>query len=174
MHAHRQEPVPTGLGVAQEIFYVPQKPYTTTGTLREQLIYPLSLQQAVERLGERHTCLLRHVQPRDFNAWWYPDGNMPCCASLRGEGGVPADHSSRPCTATHTARGVSPIVPAGYAADEGNRCLAALDEQLVELMVVVRLGYLLEREGGWDAVQEWGEVLSLGESALELVGAFSK
>lgn len=31
------------------------------------------------------------------------------------------------------------------------------------LMGVVRLGYLVEREGGWDAVQEWGEVLSLGE-----------
>ena len=41
---------------------------------------------------------------------------------------------------------------------------AELDRQLGELMGVVRLGYLLEREGGWEAVQEWGEVLSLGES----------
>ncbi len=32
---------------AQAIFYVPQKPYTTTGTLREQVIYPLTIDQAV-------------------------------------------------------------------------------------------------------------------------------
>lgn len=41
--------------------------------------------------------------------------------------------------------------------------LALLDQRLGHLMEVVRLGYLVEREGGWGAVQEWGEVLSLGE-----------
>ena len=30
-------------------------------------------------------------------------------------------------------------------------------------MVVVRLRYLIEREGGWDTEKPWGEVLSLGE-----------
>ena len=33
----------------QAIFYVPQKPYTTTGTLREQVIYPLTVDQAAPR-----------------------------------------------------------------------------------------------------------------------------
>lgn len=45
---------------------------------------------------------------------------------------------------------------------------AALDARLDALMAVVRLQYLIAREGGWGAVKEWGEVLSLGESHLAL------
>ncbi|KAM3578263.1 ATP-binding cassette sub- D member 3 [Umbelopsis sp. WA50703] len=37
------------------------------------------------------------------------------------------------------------------------------DEQLMELLKVVHLGYLVDREGGWNAVQDWAEVLSGGE-----------
>lgn len=40
----------------QDIYYVPQKPYTTIGSLREQLVYPLSLQQAVEALPQGARC----------------------------------------------------------------------------------------------------------------------
>lgn len=29
-------------------------------------------------------------------------------------------------------------------------------------MKVVRLAYLVDREGGWGSVREWGETLSLG------------
>lgn len=37
------------------------------------------------------------------------------------------------------------------------------DEKLMELLQMVHLGYLVEREGGWDAVQDWADVLSGGE-----------
>jgi len=40
--------------------------------------------------------------------------------------------------------------------------LIGLDERLDGLMEVVRLSYLIKREGGWGAVCEWGETLSLG------------
>ena len=41
--------LPCADGVApsyQDVFYVPQKPYTTIGTLREQVIYPLNVRDA--------------------------------------------------------------------------------------------------------------------------------
>ena len=41
----------------QAVFYVPQKPYTTTGTLREQVIYPLTVDQAASRAdGQSRVC----------------------------------------------------------------------------------------------------------------------
>ncbi|KAI9323415.1 ABC transporter transmembrane region 2-domain-containing protein [Dichotomocladium elegans] len=37
------------------------------------------------------------------------------------------------------------------------------DDELMKLLNTVHLGYLVEREGGWDAVQDWADVLSGGE-----------
>ncbi|KAI8883643.1 hypothetical protein K501DRAFT_313954 [Backusella circina FSU 941] len=37
------------------------------------------------------------------------------------------------------------------------------DEKLLKLLETVHLGYLVEREGGWDSVQDWADVLSGGE-----------
>lgn len=36
----------TSTGFSQDIFYVPQRPYTALGTLRDQIIYPFTLTDA--------------------------------------------------------------------------------------------------------------------------------
>lgn len=41
--------------------------------------------------------------------------------------------------------------------------LEGLDAELDKLMGIVRLKYLVERQGGWDSVAEWGDTLSLGK-----------
>lgn len=37
------------------------------------------------------------------------------------------------------------------------------DEDLVKHLERVQLGYLLQRKGGWDAIEDWIDVLSGGE-----------
>jgi len=37
------------------------------------------------------------------------------------------------------------------------------DEELRGLLRIVRVEYLVDREGGWDSVAKWEDVLSLGE-----------
>ncbi|XP_022884514.1 ABC transporter D family member 1-like [Olea europaea var. sylvestris] len=81
------------------IFYVPQRPYTCLGTLRDQIIYPLSRDEAEKR--------------------------------ALGQESVGATES--------------------------------LDAHLRTILENVKLLYLLEREGGWDANQNWEDILSLGE-----------
>lgn len=51
-----------GSDLNKEIFYVPQRPYTAVGTLRDQLIYPLTADQEVEPLTHSGMVeLLRNV-----------------------------------------------------------------------------------------------------------------
>lgn len=45
------------------------------------------------------------------------------------------------------------------------------DEQLMEYMDLVQLSYLVSREGGWDAIADWMDVLSGGEKQRVAVNA---
>lgn len=72
-----------------QIFYIPQRPYLPNGTLRDQLIYPDSVDQ---------------------------------CRSK------------------------------GFT-----------DNDLAQQLENVRLGYLVDREKGWDSINDWNDVLSGGE-----------
>ncbi|XP_060801044.1 ATP-binding cassette sub-family D member 3 [Amyelois transitella] len=72
-----------------KLFYVPQRPYMTLGTLRDQVIYPQTREEMLRR--------------------------------------------------------------------------GRTDEQLNRFLEIVQLSYLTTRDGGWDAVEDWMDVLSGGE-----------
>ncbi|KAJ6737193.1 ATP-BINDING CASSETTE SUB-FAMILY D MEMBER [Salix viminalis] len=92
----------TGSGCA--VFYVPQRPYTCLGTLRDQIIYPFSRDEA--------EVMALHL---------YEKGKL------------------------------------------STEITNILDSCLKNILENVRLNYLLEREGGWDANMNWEDTLSLGE-----------
>ncbi|XAR73376.1 Fatty-acyl-CoA-transporting ATPase [Bertholletia excelsa] len=91
-------------GCGCSVFYIPQRPYTCLGTLRDQVIYPLSCEEAKERI-----------------------------LALYGKSENSVDTTS------------------------------ILDAHLKSILENVKSLYLLEREGGWDATQNWEDILSLGE-----------
>ncbi|XP_057496579.1 ABC transporter D family member 1-like isoform X2 [Actinidia eriantha] len=86
------------------VFYVPQRPYMCLGTLRDQIVYPLSCEEAEQRILD-----------------------------LYGKGQI--------------------------SVNAGN----LLDVHLKNTLENVKLLYLLKRKGGWDANQNWEDILSLGE-----------
>ena len=113
---------------------------------------------------------------------------MPGCSSVKWVGLTTktisrqcpqlAVHADSPCWSP-AAQVIYPLdVATAVAREDAGRPesdavsrAAALDARLDTLMGAVRLGYLVEREGGWGAAAEWGEVLSLGaRSPLSALG----
>lgn len=62
-----------------------------------------------------------------------------------------------------------PYLPMGTLRDQiiypesSSSCSRCSDEELLELLKIVHLEYLVDREGGWDSVRDWQDVLSGGE-----------
>ena len=73
--------------------------------------------------------------------------------------------------------GLPPSLPAvgfeaGLKPEEEEAAMAALDRRLHSILESVRLVYLLDRQGGWDATAKWEDMLSLGEQ--QRLGMVSK
>jgi ABC-type uncharacterized transport system fused permease/ATPase subunit len=51
-------------GLSHDIFYVPQRPYVTVGTLQDQLLYPLQADGKQQIWYCQRNCLLLHVNRR--------------------------------------------------------------------------------------------------------------
>jgi ATP-binding cassette subfamily D (ALD) long-chain fatty acid import protein len=43
------------------------------------------------------------------------------------------------------------------------RARGVSDDDLLQILQVVEMGHIVEREGGWDAVREWRDALSGGD-----------
>jgi ABC-type uncharacterized transport system fused permease/ATPase subunit len=53
---------------------------------------------------------------------------------------------------------------------EEMKAMGVTDENLFEILGQVRLAYLVDREGGWDKVNDWNDVLSGGEKQRMALG----
>lgn len=98
---------------------------------------------------------------------------MPCCTSNSVPCGVAplctcGDAGQRQRQQLHITASGESAESAGEEERERERerereLLEALDAHLLGIMQAVRLHYLIQREGGWDATATWEDVLSLGE-----------
>lgn len=166
--------------LGRDISYVPQQPYLSHASLLEQLIYPLSIDgarctpcsvcagathmSAAGRAGRAVPSLcIAPSSARSTRAACsvpllcaystvlralYPRRLLFLHAVIRG-GGVRADALVK---LGHTR---------GKISGKGD-ALAGLHARCADLMAVVKLSYLVDREG-WAASKQWATVLSLGE-----------
>ena len=132
------------LGSGNGIFFVPQRPYTCLGTLRDQIIYPLSKEEAEKRAAKLYTNGKSFTSKGRFDS----QINTLRTQSVELFDDLPISH------------GLLLQITGETSAEAGN----ILDVHLKTILENVRLVYLLERdESGWDATTNWEDILSLGE-----------
>ena len=90
---------------ASEFVLIPQRPYLSLGTLRDQVIYPHSKEEMLNR----------------------------------------ASHMSRHDVTTNIFSG------------------GITDDDLLEILAIVQMDGIVEREGGWNVARDWRDALSGGD-----------
>ncbi|KAF3657927.1 ABC transporter D family member 1 [Capsicum annuum] len=158
------QPLNSALGSG--IFYVPQRPYTCLGTLRDQIIYPLSHEVAEKRVlaSLREGYIIMYKKPSEMEIVL----NHPSFLFIFVYVFLFMTLFEKSAWEEHV---VSYMLP--YQKKEHVVCYERslrplgpsniLDSHLQSILENVKLVYLLEREGGWDANQNWEDILSLGE-----------
>jgi ABC-type uncharacterized transport system fused permease/ATPase subunit len=141
------------------VFYLSQRPYLVTGTLRDQLLYPLppAAVWAASTPGERASYASMAARSTALGG----------VGGSGAAGAVAAEDAAAFGTGAAGGAGSS-SASAASSSDPRARfggSLAALDAELARCLQAVELEYLLARAQplGWDAQQDWRETLSGGE-----------
>ncbi|KAF2531808.1 hypothetical protein F2Q70_00033583 [Brassica cretica] len=157
-----------GSDLNKEIFYVPQRPYMAVGTLRDQLIYPLTSDQETVPLTETGMVeLLENVGPNGSgksSLFRVLGGLWPLVSGHIVKPGVGSDLNKeifyvpqRPYMAVGTLR--DQLI---YPLTSDQETVPLTETGMVELLENVDLEYLLDRYQP-DKEVNWGDELSLGE-----------
>ena len=142
-----------------KLFYVPQRPYMTLGTLRDQVIYPDTHQdQMRKRISDQDLADFLTKVSRVKTTTRQPS---TCICMYRCPSSVVSGLAEQFSMSFHAfkiaQRELCPVL-----------CMFALQLELSVhqrslFSLQVQLSYLYEREGGWEATQDWMDVLSGGE-----------
>lgn len=142
-HAAADAPAPEGAAGQRGLLFLPQRPYCTVGTLREQLLYPRTVAQAAEWDSERLRAVLKAVQLDGLLQRMDKTVAQQQHALAAGRAQAHAPHASGQATAgaSGSLSGQAGTPPAGAQSDAESDVLSdALDVSC-----------------------DWSDILSLGE-----------
>jgi ABC-type uncharacterized transport system fused permease/ATPase subunit len=138
------------------VFYLSQRPYLVTGTLRDQLLYPLppAAVWASSTPGERAGYAAMAARSTALGG-----------GGGSGGGGGGGGDAAAAAAGGNSGGGGGNISSSSDVRARFGGSLAALDAELARCLAAVELEYLLARAQplGWDAQQDWRETLSGGE-----------
>jgi len=144
------------------VFYLSQRPYLVSGTLRDQLLYPLppAAVWAASTPDERAGYAAMAARSTALGGAGGGGGGIGV-----GVGDAAAIEDAAASASGAALAPAPPLAPASDARARFGGSLAALDAELARCLAAVELDYLLARAAplGWDAQQDWRETLSGGE-----------